>query len=472
MRFNSVKAAAASVAVVAGAAIAVLPGTAGAALIGSPGCTGDNVTGIGASLQRTAQSQWGAEIVAPDPLAAIRSGFGYDGTFGCAAWRLPADGGTKGPITYSPAGSGAGRSAFGANGALRPVSPATTYNYGGVDEAPTTAQLDIANKNSLTPASDRVTSDDAQLNTIPAAATAVAVAVKLPVNCTLSLANRQATLQRIESAFAQDVSVDTWVELFPGIAGASCVRTTAINRVVRFDSSGTTFAFKGYLNQAGRNPWLTYANIDWPTRSPNWFTSNRVGGAGAQADALNGTTLARDNSGTTSTLGDGIAYLDLATARARGFGSTGATDRTFWIRVERPATPGVFVSPSAFASTDGDTQTGTKGANCAGVSYANVPADTTLSWAAVDPVPTRTAYPICPLTYALAWTDPKPFNSGYTSGASTTTPFTQNQAQTTKDYLNYILKGGQDTELTDNDYSALPSSIKTIAQTGVDSLIY
>ncbi len=94
--------------------------------------SGSLIKGVGASLQRTAHLNWGAEIVAPDPAAAIVRGFGYEV---CSPFKLPADGGTK-KVTFAPSGSGAGRAAFGAiNTAGGPRD--LTIDFGGVDEAPT-----------------------------------------------------------------------------------------------------------------------------------------------------------------------------------------------------------------------------------------------------------------------------------------------------------------------------------------------
>lgn len=468
MRFNGIKASAAGFAVAGAAVLGLLPGATGTAF--GAACTGDSIIGTGASLQRDAQRAWGAAILSPVAFPAIASGFGYDATYGCPAWRIAADGGTK-TIGYHATGSGAGRAAFGAAGAAgvnsRPVSPATVSHYGGADEAPDTTQLANAN------AGDTSTrSDDAVLNTIPVAASAVAVVVKLPANCEVPASDRDLTAEQIEGAFDQEAGFDRWDELFPFISGTGCNTTAAVNRVVRYDNSGTTFAFKQYLEPVDATPWSEpgVANRDWPTRTPNWYTANLINGAGAQLATLNGTAVGRDNSGGTTTLADGIAYADLSTARAAGFGSTGDTDRTFWVRVERTS-DGVTVSPSAYAP-GGDAQTGRTGANCDRVTYSNVPRATTDSWYTVQGVPTSEDYPICPLTYALAWTTPRGFNYSYTSGASTTTPFTQNQQTTVKDYLDYILKGGQDVELTGTDYSPLPTSIKTIAQTGVNSLTW
>src|SRR5262249_39739953 len=132
----------------------------------------------------------------------------------------------------------------------------------------------------------------------------------------------------LEAAFAGDSSADTWGELLPGIdetaaggrADGDCA-ALPVKRVVRLDSSGTSFVLKDWLDtiNAARG-WPGFANTAWPNDSGNTMViRGAANGGGPVGDALN----ANDGS---------IGYMDLATSRSKGFDWTPNTgDTTFWI---------------------------------------------------------------------------------------------------------------------------------------------
>jgi hypothetical protein len=439
--------------------------------------SGNLIQGIGASFARTAHLNWGAEIVAPDPAAALPKGFGYD-TGGCTTYKLAADGGTK-KVTYSPAGSGAGRGAFGATnaaGAARNVN----VDFGGADEAPTQTQIDNANEGpSIIAGPD---ADDGILHTIPIAQGAVAVPIRIPDGCEIASASaRQLSRTKIEGFLRGLTAFDQWYELFGtsnvkasaggGLTDAQC-QAKKPKRVVRFDNSGTTFIYKKYLQQAaaGAFDWRepsqggTLANNAWPAATVN----AGVAGNGPLLDTL-----------TAQSVDGGIGYGDLGGTRGRNYGwdYSGGTivpdDRTLWVRIQR-ISDNSYISP---AKTDN--QVGAKGARCTGVTYANQPADTTSSWFDVDAVLTATDYPICGLTYALAWQSPTSMGIG-----------TLGRAVGRRDYLGYLLDrpglgttppasqcdpsdpryGKGQCKLPANDYARLPADVFTKARAGVIQL--
>ncbi len=435
------------------------------------------IQGLGSSLQRTAQLNWGAEIVAPDPASPLAKGFGYDAG-GCATYKLPADGGTK-KITYAPSGSGAARTAFGAidaPGGARNL----TVDFGGTDDAPTATQLTNANEGpNVVAGSD---SDDGVLNTIPVAQAGITVTIRIPDGCQIgSAAARQLSRTKVEGFFRGLSAFDQWYELFgtsnvkasagSGLTDAQC-QAKKPARVVRFDNSGSTFLFKKYLQEAaaGAFDWRepgqggTLANNAWPSTTIN----AGVNGAGAQLDRL----TAQDVNG-------GIAYADLASARGRNYGwdyNSGVLvpdDRTLWVRVQR-ISDSSYISP---AKTDD--QLGAKGARCTGVTYTNQPADTTGSWYDTTAVLTSTDYPICGLTYVLAWQSPTAVGIN-----------SLGRAVGRRDYIGYMLDrpglgttpsgsqcdpadpryGKGQCKLPANDYARLPADIFTKAQAGAQLL--
>jgi VCBS repeat-containing protein len=446
------------------AALAILPVGANAAFDASHDAQCENtatIAGIGASFQRQAHLAWGAQMLAPDPAAAEDNGFGRATTAagGCANFRVDAGNGQK--VTFEPRGSGDGRNAFGATGGVRD----TRFQFGAADEPPNATQLAAANAGPTT-----ATSDDAVLLTVPVAQSSVATVVKLPDGCTVPPTGRRITRLALEGAFAAKSGYTTWGGVLPQITGntaSGTCQTAPVNRVVRLDSSGTTFGFKNYLRDISSAdfPASGQGNTAWPNETgPNAVVRATSNGAGPQLDTLNART------------DGGIAYADLAAARGRGFdsnvqsatlpGSTPGTtipnptagqvdtsDTTFWVSVE--ARDGQFRSP-ALNDNKGTANTGS---NCREATYTNggagqLPAATE-TWINVNSNSSVNAYAICQLTYELVWQDMVKANVGI---AADRPAYTQDQARSVKDYLGYIVNGaGGQAALAPNGYQGLPS---------------
>jgi ABC-type phosphate transport system substrate-binding protein len=420
---------------VVSAAFVALPGSASAAFPIGNANTCDVVgpfpvqaNGVGASFQREAQLDWGAEVLAPAAGGPRTSGFGYLDIFnsstnptghGCTN---AAVGGTT-PVRYEPTGSGAGRRAFGASTTVGQAGVRNTnYVFGGVDEAPTAPEIAAANQGPTAGSGD-----DAVLHTIPVAHSSVAVAVKLPANCTLPASSTNRRISRADLASVFAGTPTTWSTLLTGESGAGC--STQVTRVVRLDSSGTTFAFKNYLRDIDSTNFPTsQGNQVWPADTGSTaVVRGAANGAGSQLDALNART------------DGGIAYADLATARDKGFdwqtGPGGGSDPTFWLYVERSA--GGYASP-AVSNSAGVTGSN-RGSNCATTEYLNAGGaplpSTTQSWYDVTANNTTSAYSLCALTYALAWEQPSQANVGSLQPA-----ITADQARVARDYLGFIVE--------------------------------
>lgn len=459
---------------VVSAAFVALPGSANAAFDSSHDTTCEvsgavAAAGVGASFQREAQLAWGAEVLAPNAGGPLASGFGYLDLFnastnptghGCAA---AAVGGSI-DVTYVPSGSGAGRRAFGASTTSGQAGVRNTnFVFGGADEAPTASEIAAANEGPTTG-----TGDDATLHTIPVAQSSVAVAVKLPANCNVIAdpAERRISRSALAAAFAGTAT--TWSAVLPDatLIGAGCSAT--VKRVVRLDSSGTTFAFKNYLRSIDSSSFPTsQANTAWPNEGTNSVVRGAANGAGPQLDALN------------ARVDGGIAYADLATARAKGFDwdddlATADDDQTFWVYVQRST--GAYASPAV--SDDQSASGNQRGSNCAATTYANsggapLPS-TTQSWFDVTANETSGGYSLCALTFALAWEEPSKANVGSLQPA-----ITQDQARVARDYLGFVVedknglngtpRAGQ-SQLAAAGYQKLPETVRTEARTGVAQL--
>src|SRR5262249_43586187 len=107
----------------------------------------------------------------------------------------------------------------------------------------------------------------------------------------------------------------------------------------------------------------------------------------------------------------GIGYLALPDARV-GFDFDGVvSDLTYWLRVQAVGTSTFFdatQNTNGWKSPLASGGPGIKGSNCLTTTYNNIPtgADPTLAaWPAVDGTGSTTGYPICTLTYDLAYDD-------------------------------------------------------------------
>lgn len=199
-----------------------------------------------------------------------------------------------------------------------------------------------------------------------------------------------------------------------------------------------------------------------------------------------------------------IGYLDMATAREKGYNMTpnptgkpgesgyeeSKNDRLYWIPlqpVEPSATPGAvgkvdesaFIEPTVEPTSHFNGGAETKGANCAGADWRGYPhasespnGDPTLAnWSkaiatgdtneAITKKPT-TAYPVCALTYDLAFDDDATVYGD--------TPEEEARARTVKDYLTSVVSNAGQYSLPSFDYAALPNEIVEDAQKGVEAI--
>lgn len=393
----------------------------------TPG-SGSSISGIGAGLQEEAQG-------------ILANGF---------ATTFP------GPtVTYSATGSGDGLNAFGAADGRRDA----TNRFAGTDEPPTLAQLvrmDLGSQPGHNSALSRE---------IPIASGSIAVLVSFPSGCTIpqnaaypagpvtSQSQFVVSNQQLEKAFAGDPSVSTWGQLLPGISGddfGTPCANVPLTRVVRGDDAGTTFAFKQWL--ASINPsrrWSTLPNTTWPND------------AGATA-VIRSNANVFTNGDTAEALGVGqndgsIGYASLSAAYTIGFDQTiGNLDQNFWIPIHDAN--GDVVQPTRDPA---GITTGTPGANCDNPGYRNVPGGpdpTLVTWRAVT-VGSPTSYPLCTLTYGLAWDDS---SLAYQSTSTTE----QASQRTVKDYLGYALGDAAQAALARGNDSALPVNVLAIARGG------
>jgi ABC-type phosphate transport system substrate-binding protein len=406
-------------------------------------------------------------------------------------------------VSYEALGSGAGRLSMKERG-LPP-------RFGMSDEPPTPAE--VAQMNAGTgnePAgTDTEPADNGNIHVIPAAVGAVAALVNFPDGCDvtkLDAASRTPeenldldgtpddvvrvlfTKAEFEHIWSQGTSGDplvSWKDVFPELdAVAACEKP--IIRVVRFDDSGTTFAFKDYLNTIDpAEGWkTTYVNSGDKTRV--WPAP-----AGAEAPAVGSNSATESQCGTTAAPGgkladnedhltsgcsngngalvaklvatDGsVGYSDVSTARNNSPSlaiTPEANDNdTYWTEVQNGSDE--FEEPTS--SPIGFRTDGPKGANCQATEFENVPSTTFGDWSQASGVKSPTGYGICTMTYGLVFDD--------NSDVWGSSPAEEAKARTVKDYWENIVSEPAQAALFPNDYAPLPEDVLAISRAGVASV--
>jgi ABC-type phosphate transport system substrate-binding protein len=493
-------------------------------------CEGSPIQGEGSSLQKVAQlSYWTTSEVFGSPL-----------TPGCGA--------SAPQVTYKSDSSGCGLDAMGAGdpsaGCTFQSNPSFeaeakgyrdgTDRYGASDFAPSPVeQANIDN-------GPTGGAHAGKIHVIPVAGAAITVVVHFPDGCALQNPEQgggngntstggpndpsgkatgdkfsnQTLRVHISASKLEEIWEDhitTWGQIVPkadfletapeGVTKdqEECANTPII-RIVRFDTSGTTYNFKAYLsllpspgNDGGPALWTSGPvganNTEWPIASvSNLEVPHTVNGSSECVEAVHICKAAAEGGGSLATAVEktngSIGYLDLATAREKhydmtpnpsgepgkvGFKET-ENDRFYWIPLQTiNPTKGNEVGANYVEPTSDPTAHfnpiggSTKGANCSGADYRGIPttpSDPTLGdWSEAIATGGST-YPVCAITYDLAFDDDAPVYGN--------TQQEQEKARTVKDYLTAVVNnsGG----LKAFDYATLPLALVQDAQNGVAAI--
>jgi ABC-type phosphate transport system substrate-binding protein len=393
-------------------------------------------------------------------------------------------------VTYEALGSGSGRESV----KFRDKSP----RFGMSDEPPTEAEVAQMNAGTGNAAAgtDVNPADNGKIHVIPAAVGAVAPLVNFPDGCDVEALPAGAktaqqdldadsvsddvvrvrfTKAQFEAIWAKEAASDEWDEVFPALSGnAACEKP--IIRVVRFDDSGTSYAFKDYLNTVdGAQGWLTtYVQGSNKTREwPNAVFGARAdcagspNGPGSQEDAVDQLTSGCSNGNgalvakLVATDGS-VGYSDISTARSNSpslaITPEGNDNDTYWTQVENGGN--VFTEPTS--SPNGFRTDGPKGANCQTTKFTGLPASTFGDWSKATGVTSDVGYGICTLTYGLVFDD--------NSDVWGSSPAEEAKARTVKDYWENIVSVPAQAALFPNDYAPLPAGILAISKVGVEAI--
>lgn len=458
------------------AVLAAIAG-AGAALAAPAGALaagGSPVYASGSSFQNSAHGVWKGKYAANTKLDAA-----------------PA-------ITYTSSSSGKGLSVFGNDdGSLKAAAdtgaPSGVLDgFIGTDDPPTAGQLNLA----------KLASGASEL-TIPVAQAPVAVLLSLPVGVTIDDGEVDLLNVYLERAVAGTLpaaggyDANTWGALLTANGTSfsednSDDANVPITVQVRVGGSGTSFAFKNYLNQIATdstNPVTTDAGVwtNFLTGDQAWPATARVSDGGASNSG--GGALVKSTASNPGSLG----YANLADAVSSGNGgfTSTATASTFGSSASHQIVyallqnNGSATSGATFAEASGDTGNliNAQG-NCttsAGTvkGWTKAPSDPRASWIGVLASDTNIAadagpafYPACAVTYEAAWDN---YNAaglapGYTNVAAGITP--QGTFQSVRDYLGYITSAQGQADVEAKGYNRLPDAIETKARAAVAAIAF
>jgi ABC-type phosphate transport system substrate-binding protein len=393
-------------------------------------CSGSTALGISTGLQSNVGQRWKFEFEDED----ITSPLSCAGTGVNVLYRFSA--------TSSEALEALGS----ADGQRSPA-----FRFAGNEEPPTLSQWLKIDGGAM------AESDPGLIRQIPAASTAIVPLVHFPQGCSIpakeATSDGRFTISNslLEQAFAGKIG--TWGQLLPDIQ-SSCA-SIPLQRVVPAQPEGTAFVFKQWLGtvdpKLGWPESSSLANTAWPNDSGATATLRAEGG-----DEEEAATVAR----TSATIG----FASLPQARSFNFGVFSSEnplhdiqEGLFWLSVVNGA--GQRSEPTRDPRSGADN---VKGANCDNPQLNYVPAgyDTTITpiWRIVSAAGSRTGWPICTLTYDLAWDDS---STVYGAGSEE-----QAKQRTVKDYLAYVLSPAGQNEAANEDYSRLPASLLADAQDG------
>jgi hypothetical protein len=450
-------------------AAAFTAGAPAASAQGTEKCAG--IAGAGSSLQKIAQKEVWIEKGAES--------FGSPGE----RWKNSICS-TDPAIVYNSTSSGKGLALWGSvNKTLneeelensKKVKEKLVPSYVGTDVGPegsgTTGQIgnmDIAGEKSATELNGIVT--------VPVAQSAITVMVSTPLGCTVTAKTGEhpripnQALQ--EEWFARGVKISKLIEGVTFTGGTKCEAIPTL--YARGAPSGTTCGFKNlfaHLKSPNEKTWKEktetvekcLSNTEWPA------------GTG-QIETFEGKTIEKGSQLVEATWGTpgSAGYADLADARTKFAAGTGITTQTKGTE-----------KYSSFVAEVGNTSYGVKkagaspeektggGSNCKKASYAPAPTELKINqgeWSTVRETSQEKGgaenYPICTLTYDLAWHHYNYISSGKHGGG-------EEAMNSVYAYLHYIVNlaaehGGQGKPLTEKNYGLLPEEIQKEAKKGLE----
>jgi hypothetical protein len=423
--------------------------------------TCSNITGSGSSLQNVLQKEvWIPGFEAQSPHVPVA----------CTA--APT-------VTYVSTSSGKGLNCWGASteklevtGALKECGTEGVLDaYIDTDVAPEgPAQNSTKQLFKMAAAGKQKGAEPNQVVAVPVAQSAITVMVSLPAGCEPAQQGEKArwNYNDLEQAWYSGQTKLSQLKFALG-AGCQAVQTKEAILFARSSASGTTAGFKRFLDQVKHSDWGSFVETAEKAESTTWPSSN------VQVANPKGKEEAEKVFNTPNSVG----YADLADARAAGFKLFPVRHEqgqqkyySFFVEVQNKEGQAQKTKPTYASPEIEEGGEQLEGANCLEAKYENqsqLKVGQDQDWSKARQVKELEGeaggpYPICTLTFDVAWEHYGFFNEGaqpsYNTQAGT--------ANSVLDYLTYIVKLGQEaTKLDSLHYAKLPTEIRTAAEAGV-----
>jgi|HubBroStandDraft_3_1064219.scaffolds.fasta_scaffold36326_1 hypothetical protein len=427
------------------------------------------IKGSGSSLQNLAQIEvWGPTFEA--------TGFTHEnaekGNGEAPFERCKAT--TK--ITYVATSSGKGLGSWGSKTAA--LTPAEAGNgesldeFVGTDVGPegTATTKQIGNMN---------TAGKTAVLTVPVAQSAITIMVSLPVGCNLTAATAKAWINNMQLQEEWNTNAINFANLVDNVGVekiAACEVDPSLQ--ARETSSGTTAGFKRYLDDLNHAVYgactATAEEAESASCWPNLANKNEAGNS-------TGGKLAEEVFKTPGTVG----YADLADARKAGFTGVVPTAK------HKNGAGEEYYSFIVELNDDGNVASGThwsspeaanEAANCAVEKHeATYPEPAEVkpnvdwsvakqgNWEAGKEVPAKVVYPLCTLTFDVAW---ESYSAVAWKNAKTgvAEKYTNKETNTVFNYLSWVVNetGGQSLgALSTKHFAPLPAKTRKEAEKGI-----
>jgi ABC-type phosphate transport system substrate-binding protein len=406
-----------------------------------------NVWASGSTLQTPAQQNDLPQ------LAGALGAFANCSSAPSISYNFEADGTT--PYPDGGTGSGAALSEF----AL--ASPFSLYaadsadgewldGFVGTDVAPDASALQSAAGTAGT---------DAEV--VPVLQAPIAIVVHLPTACTVTA---QPTVTNLDLLHLWEGDAITWEMLLTDAkakpVGSGC--GAAITLEARSDSAGETEAFRQYLYQLSE---LTHDGVYTTAQinpgASSWPSSVTVSEASANGPNDGSGALSEAVEATAGSMG----YVDAASAAEyHGFGKWTKGTSEFWVKLQNN---GIATSKV----TGGEPQNGNRNAACYVIYQGPLPSSTvdpdwSNTFVANPSERSPTAYPLCALTFDVAWHSylaaqpiEQYYNANYTGETAT------GVEDTVRDYLTWLTAHASAQGAIPPYYTELPTTIQKFAST-------
>lgn len=417
--------------VLAGIAAAIMVAGAPAAYAGTETCA--TVQGAGSSLQNIAQK----EVWMP--------GFAAAGSLtNCVANPL---------VTYNSTSSGKGKTQWGYEGGGLVTGEAGETSFPafiGTDLAPSAAQIKNMGKAGGQPV------EAEGILPVPVAQSAIAVLISLPEECKPKTGIVKAEVEPLPLKETWEKGAATILQLVNNVE-CSPADTVPVLLFARSSGSGTTAGFKRYLDlvAGGAAPWNALTETPAKSEDTNWpaeaEASKHLDKCCARGSELALTVYNTPNSS---------GYADLSDAVHEKFTAKWVKHLNEAKTLEYWSAVAVVKANTAFESPE---ETG-GGSNCKNAKYQEetrsvVPGE---DWSSAQQtnVKENSAYPICTLTFDLAWNKyaTTPLEAAGKYGSKAKAEETRN---TVRNYLEWVTGPGQSAALKAQHYGELPAGIKS-----------